>query len=261
VLKEANVNEIWTNLSNKFWRIKVGTVASLSSFTAAPDDVLQSEIAGHLGEIFFSNKGELVYKWVHYLPIYEKLFSPFLGTSVKLLEIGVFKGGSLKMWREFFGQKASIFGIDIDPKCEAYDGKYGQVRIGSQTDPEFLNRVVGEMGGVDIVLDDGSHVANHQKASFNVLFPLLSEGGLYLIEDLHTAYWPRYGGGLKRNGTAIEFLKAKVDKIHEHYYHPGLNRPETMPDIESIQFFDSIAAIVKRNQFPRHHVQVPTAKD
>ncbi len=254
------MNKIWTELSNKFWRLKGGKIANFPSFAAAADDVLQSEFAGRLGEIFLSNKGELVHKWVHYLPIYEKLFSPFIGTAVRILEIGVSKGGSLKLWREFFGQKASIFGIDIDPKCEAYDGKYGQVRIGSQTDPEFLKRVVSEIGGVDIVLDDGSHVASHQKLSFNVLFPLLSEGGLYLIEDLHTAYWPRFGGGLKRNGTAIEFLKAKVDEIHEHYYRPHLNRPETMPDIESIQFFDSMAAIVKRKQLPRHHVQVPTPK-
>ena len=255
------MNELWTRIYNRFWFVKARNVTSFSSFKAAPGDVLQSEVSGRLGKIFLSNKDEVVFKWVHYIPIYEKLFSPFVGTSVKILEIGVFKGGSLKLWREFFGKKACIFGIDIDPKCEAYNGKYGQVRIGSQTDHEFLNTVISEMNGVDIILDDGSHLASHQKVSFNVLFPLLSEGGLYLIEDLHTAYWPQYGGGLKRNDSTIEFLKAKIDKIHEHYYRPGLNRPETMPDIESIQFFDSIAAIVKRNQFPRHHVQVPTPKD
>ncbi len=254
------MNEIWTKLSNRFWRLKGRKAASFSSFAAAAGDVPQLEFTGRLGEIFLSNKGDLIHKWVHYLPIYEKLFFPFVGTAVRFLEIGVLKGGSLKMWREYFGQKASIFGIDIDPCCEAYDGKYGHVRIGSQTDPEFLRRVVSEIGGIDIVLDDGSHVASHQKLSFNILFPLLSEGGLYLIEDLHTAYWPGYGGGLKRNGTAIEFLKGKVDEIHEHYYRPSLNHPETMPYIESIQFFDSIAAIVKRKQLPRHHVQVPARR-
>ncbi len=114
------------------------------------------------------------------------------------------------------------------------------------------------MGGLDIVLDDGSHVASHQRTSFSTLFPLLSEGGLYIIEDMHKAYWPSFEGGLKRRGTAIEFLKDKIDHMHRHYRTRGLNTEATMPDIESIQFFDSIAVVRKRKQLPRYHVKVPS---
>lgn len=256
------MKELCTKLQNRLWIFKSERIVErMSAFAATADDIPESEKSGRLGKIFFSNKEDIVHKWIHYLPVYERLFSPFIGTAVRFLEIGVFKGGSLKMWREFFGQRAIIVGIDIDPKCKAYDGKYGQVRIGSQADPEFLRRVVTEMAGVDIILDDGSHIGSHQRATFNVLFSLLSQGGLYVIEDLHTAYWPRFGGGLKRSGTAIEFLKDKVDEIHKHYYRRDHNCPEMMPDIESIQFFDSIASIVKRKQLPRHHVMVPTSKD
>jgi hypothetical protein len=161
------------------------------------------------------------------------------------------------MWRTFFGKDAVIYGIDINKECVVHDGHYANVKIGSG-DPSFLKRVVNEMGGLDVVLDDGSHVASHQRASFNFLFPLLSEGGAYVIEDLHTAYWPRFEGGLRRSGTMIEFLKNKIDEIHKHYYIQGLNTPSSMPDIESIQFFDSIAVIRKGKQLPRHHVMNPS---
>ena len=89
------------------------------------------------------------------------------------------------------------------------------------------------MGGLDVVLDDGSHHASDQRASFNFLFPLLSDGGAYVIADLHTAYWPKSEGGLRRPGTAIEFLKQKIDVMHQHYYRKGLNTSAAMPDIET----------------------------
>jgi hypothetical protein len=178
-----------------------------------------------------------------------------------MLEIGVFKGGSLGLWRKFLGDKAVIFGIDINPECAAYDGDNASVRIGSQDDPQFLFSVVSEMNGLDVVLDDGSHVASHQRASFNVLFPLLSDGGVYIIEDMHTAYWPQFEGGRKRHGTAVEFLKDKIDEIHRHYQKKGLNNVGAMSHIDSIQFFDSIAVIKKRKQLPRYHVMVPSPDD
>jgi hypothetical protein len=158
---------------------------------------------------------------------------------------------------KILGSDAAIFGIDIDPSCAAHDGIFGNVRIGSQDDPKFLQNVVAEMGGVDIVLDDGSHIGRHQRAAFDVLFPLLNEGGLYIIEDMHTAYWSRFEGGLKRKGTAIEFLKDKIDNMHRHYFKDGLNNQPTT-EIDSIQFFDSIAVLNKRKQYQRFVVKIPS---
>src|ERR1035441_4302581 len=164
-----------------------------------------------MSRLFFSHEGRPVGKWVHYLPIYDRHFSVFRGTPVKLLEIGVLDGGSLQLWRKFFGADATIFGIDIDQRTKAFDDSDGRVRIGSQADTKFLRSVIDEMGGIDIVIDDGSHVASHQRTSFKFLYPLLNVGGVYLVEDLHTSYWRGYfEGGIRRKGTFIEEMKSLI---------------------------------------------------
>jgi len=217
----------------------------------------RTQFEGRCADLFFENKGRIIHKWPHYFQVYDEVMAPYIGTEVRMLEIGVFRGGSLELWRRLLGEKAIIFGIDIDPQCRQYDDSNASVRIGSQDDPVFLKETVSEMGGLDIVLDDGSHVAKHQRASYETLFPLLSDGGIYIIEDMHTAYWPAFDGGLRRKGTAIEFLKQKVDQMHRHYYEKDSNSTEAIPPIESIQFFDSIAVVKKRRQLPRYHVKVP----
>lgn len=204
-----------------------------------------------LERMFYGNTGRLVHKWQHYLPIYERYFASHRGTPFKMLEIGVFKGGSLELWRKYFGPEATLFGIDINPAAAGYVDAPNEVRIGSQDDPDFLRKVVAEMGGVDVVLDDGSHVARHQRASFDALFPLLSEGGIYMIEDTHTAYWRDFEGGYRRRGTAIEDAKGLVDDIHG-WYHGRQGRT----DIGAISFHDSIIVIEKAKQQRPGHIKV-----
>jgi len=244
-------------LQNAFWSRRTGSSPSFESFYKSAEDIDASAYQGDVARIFFANKGPLVHKWLHYLEIYERTFARFRGKPFRFLEIGVSKGGSLQMWRSFFGDQATIFGIDINPDCAAINGQHGQVRIGSQDDPAFLASVIAEMGGVDIILDDGSHVARHQRVSFDILFPLLSDDGLYVIEDMHTAYWGHFEGGLRRPGTAIEMLKGKVDEMHRQYFERGRNDFAKMLAIESIQFFDSIAVVHKRAQDERRVVMVP----
>jgi hypothetical protein len=251
------MSSITKKVSNKVWGLISAKPPPFDEFTLKLEDIDQQKYSGRCADIFFANEREAVHKWTHYLPIYDRILGKYAGSPVRFLEIGVFRGGSMNMWREFFGAQATIFGVDVNPACAAFDGISGQVRIGSQDDPAFLRRVVEEMGGVDVVLDDGSHLASHQRASFDVLFPLVSDGGLYLIEDLHTAYWPTHEGGLKRRGTGIEFLKDKVDAMHRHYFMRGVNRADKIVPIESIQFFDSIAVVEKQVQQPRGNVVVP----
>ncbi|MBK1643678.1 hypothetical protein CKO25_03180 [Thiocapsa imhoffii] len=148
-------------------------------------------------DYFTSNSKTVVHKWHHYIPLYHRYFSPYRGLKIRFLEIGVSQGGSLQMWRNYFGDDAIIFGIDINPECMAFNGQAGQVRIGSQVDEHFLESVVAEMGGLDIVLDDGSHQMKHIPVTLNYLFPHLNYGGIYMIEDLHTAYWRKLGGGYR----------------------------------------------------------------
>jgi hypothetical protein len=197
-----------------------------------------------LHRLFYGNQGPIVNKWKHYLSIYEKYFAPFRNKPGRFLEIGVFKGGSMRLWRQYFGPEAIIFGIDIDPECAVFNGQHAQVRIGSQDDPVFLDRIVSEMGGLDIVVDDGSHVSPHQIASFKFLFPRLSQGGIYICEDLHSNYWRGWHqGGYRRSSTFVEACKRLVDDIHSDFHSHGSSPIST--EIVAIHFYNSMVVIEK----------------
>ena len=251
------MSDVLTELNNRIWRLKGYKIPDPSKLYLRADSVNPSDYPGRCAEAFFTNEHQTATKWLHYLAIYDRIFGKYVDQPIRFLEIGVCWGGSMNLWRKFFGEQATIFGVDIDPKCSEYNGISGQVRIGSQDDPAFLRSVVEEMGGVDVILDDGSHIGRHQRASFEALFPLLADGGLYVIEDLHSAYWADYEGGTGRPGTAIEYLKDKIDAMHRHYYSLADNTADRIPEIESIQFFDSIAVVEKRRQQPRASVMVP----
>ncbi|MCA0870196.1 class I SAM-dependent methyltransferase [Seohaeicola saemankumensis] len=201
---------------------------------------------GELLDLFAGNKGVVVHKWHHYIPIYERYFAQFRDRPVRFLEIGVNKGGSLQMWRRYFGEAATLYGIDINPECAQFDGQAGQVRIGSQADPEFLNGVVDEMGGIDLVLDDGSHRMPHVRASFEVLYPRLETGGVYMIEDLHTAYYPKFGGGYRSRDNFFVFARELVDDMHQWYHNKGLRHEAYGGHVSGLHIHDSIAVIDKQ---------------
>ena len=195
-------------------------------------------------------------KWWHYFETYDRELGLLAAQSrqgdlpapLRILEIGVQRGGSLGLWREYFGHTAQIWGIDIDPGCSSFSDGNTQVRIGSQSDALFLREVVEEMGGVDVVIDDGSHMSNHIVTSLAVLFPLLSSSGVYLVEDLHAAYWPDWNGGLRRRGSAVEELKLLVDGLHQPYFGqqsaPG-PLAHLVGQVRSITFSDSMAVLRK----------------
>jgi hypothetical protein len=196
---------------------------------------------------FYSHGKRPAHKWAHYLDLYDRYLDRYRGSAVKMIEIGVFDGGSLEMWRRYFGPQASIVGIDINPRCADCVDPPNVVRIGSQADRAFLEGVVAEFGAPELILDDGSHIAKHQRASFEILFPLLQDGGLYIIEDTHTSYWNEWDGGYRRAGTAIEMAKSLVDDLHAWCHHKGSTR-KANEDAESVHFHDSMVVIEKRRR-------------
>ena len=219
-------------------------------------DGLRPEDSGSdIENLFWDHDGPVIHKWLHYLPIYEANFAPFRDQPIRMLEIGVSKGGSLSLWRKYFGPQATIFGIDIDPDCAAFDGLDGAVRIGSQTDRAFLEGVLGEMGGLDIVLDDGSHHSQHIRESLHILFPHLSVGGVYMIEDLHAAYWPSHGGGLRRKSSFMRDVADIIDDMH-HWYHNGARRNEDVSkNVGAVHVYDSIVVLDKVENVRPSHVR------
>ncbi len=201
-----------------------------------------------------------VHKWYHYFDIYTRHFEPYRPKPIKMLEIGVFRGGSLRMWKKFFHADSVIVGIDIDKNCQQHEIADQQVyvRIGSQADPDFLAAVNQEFGPFDIILDDGSHKTHHQLASFNSLFrDALKDGGCYMVEDMHTNYWTSH---VDTPESFIEVSKRMVDMLHEPY----LGRKEVnfrhkhadavaelalsylAANLSGIAFYDSIIAFDKR---------------
>ena len=165
----------------------------------------KSETNSQLYQLFLDPtcRTRQVHKWHHYFEIYEKHFEKFRGRSVRMLEIGVYKGGSLEMWRKYLGPKAQITGLDIDPTCEAYVTNGTQVYIGDQADPAFLRRILAEVGAPDLVLDDGGHTANQQIVSFETIYPTMPVDGIYMVEDIHTAFW---GGDFADRSDGQSFL-------------------------------------------------------
>lgn len=204
-----------------------------------------ADLSNPLEAYFWSHEGTVVHKWHHYFKIYDRYFSSFRGKPVKMLEIGVSKGGSLDMWRSYLGDEATIFGIDIDAKCAAYDGKSAQVRIGSQADPAFLKDVVDEMGGIDLVLDDGSHDSHHIRASLAALYPRLTNGGVYMIEDLHAAYWPNFSGGYNAPTSFMNDVKQMIDDMHHWYHGHGEKLGPTDGALAGLHVYDSIVVLEK----------------
>lgn len=194
---------------------------------------------------FLNNAGKIAHKWLHYFPIYERFFSPYRNKSIFMLEIGVNKGGSLQLWKKYFGPLATIVGIDIKEECRQHEDLNCLVRIGSQSDPAFLKEIIREFGTPDIVLDDGSHVMSDVCSSFKFLYPLLNNNGIYMVEDMHTCYRSNYEGGLKRQGTFIELSKDLIDELNGYHIPEKNMTTDFTTSTFSISFFDSIIVFEK----------------
>ena len=127
------------------------------------------------------------------------------------LELG---GESLRMWRSYF-PRATVYGLDISPKRLPAEPRI-VVRQGDQSDQGFLAELAASYGPFDLVVDDGCHLGRHQRASFFALFPAVRPGGLYVIEDLLTAYWEDWGGGPPGTpGTGVELVK-ESPRLRQH---------------------------------------------
>ncbi len=206
---------------------------------------------------YFSSKrsGRVLDKWIHYLPIYSRHFAPFRGRPLRMLEIGVYRGGSLDMWNWYFGRDAVIVGVDIDEGARTASDPRNPIEIGDQSDPEFLAAVERKHGPFDIVLDDGGHEMRQQIVTIETLFPKLVDGGVFLVEDTHTSYWDRWGGGRGRDGTFVEWSKNRIDDVNG-YHQPGAVDRLWTDHVDGVHFYDSVVVIDKKARFAPFAEQV-----
>ncbi len=201
-------------------------------------------------EIYFrNNDSKLIHKWNHYFDVYDRYFSQFRGREVVILEIGVWHGGSLQMWKHYFGDKAKIYGVDVNPRCKELEEENVNILIGSQTDKIFLKEVKEKIPPVDILIDDGGHTMSQQIVTFEELFGHVKDGGVYLCEDLHTSYWLRWGGGHKRRGTFIEYSKNFIDYLNAYHSRQSSLKPDYFTkNVKGIHYYDSMIVIEKQQR-------------
>jgi len=195
---------------------------------------------------FYNNHDKQIDKWAHYFNIYNQYFSKYRNKEIVILEIGVFQGGSLQMWKNYFGTKAKIYGMDINPNCKEFEEENIEILIGSQSDRNFLRRVKDQIPKIDILIDDGRHSMRQQIITFEELFGHIKDDGIYFCEDTHTSYQIMYGGGYLRKGTFIEYSKKLIDLLNANFSEQSSLKVNSFTQsVNSIHFYDSIVIIEK----------------
>jgi len=176
-------------------------------------------------------------KYNTYFDVYDDLFSRYRDKKITFVEIGILGGGSLFMWRDFFGPKARIIGIDLNPNAKKWEEEGFEVFIGSQSDENFWAEFVDKIGEIDIVLDDGGHTFEQQIITTESLLENIKDGGVLVVEDTHTSYMKGFGN---KTFSFVEYVKRLIDRINYRFGDFNQNRAEFR--IWSIQTFESIVA-------------------
>lgn len=230
------------------------------------------EAANHLSQtlkqLYALHTGKVSDKWSSYLDAYENILSKYRHKPINLLEVGVQNGGSLEIWAKYFPYAKNIVGCDINPKCAEleYDDPRICVVVGDANSDEAEKIISQRTPIFDIIIDDGSHRSSDIIKTFARYFPYLTEGGIYIAEDLHCSYWQDWEGGLFAPHSSISFFKNLVDIIN--YEHWGIEQPrkailkecsypiaeDVLQSIYSVCFLNSLCFIRKQNS-SRNHLQ------
>ena len=198
-----------------------------------------------LYDLFYSSKKRSI-KWKKYFSVYEKLFRTYKDKKITFVEIGVLDGGSLEIWKNYFGDQARIIGIDNNPECKKFENENYEIFIGSQSDPLFWKKFYEKIGNVDIILDDGGHTNDQQIITLIESVKYINNGGLHIVEDVHSSYQKHYGNPYKY--SFINFAKKTIDDINSTF--PNIKKFDYSLNkfISSIEFFESIVVFkINRN--------------
>ncbi len=218
-------------------------------------------------EIHKAKTGKVSDKWESYLRHYDNLFAMYRDQNISLLEIGIQNGGSLDTYYEYFKNAKILIGCDINVNCSKlnYEDDKVKVVVGDANSDATFREIANLQKVFDIVIDDGSHVSMDIINSFIRYFPLVSPGGVYVIEDTHTLYSPNFGGGLLNEFSAYNFFKKLIDIVNFQWWRDHFKMedylstfflrgiPEFIQQgwIESIEFKNSVIT-VKKSMQPGH---------
>lgn len=200
---------------------RAGFGRSIAPTDAARDcepNRLESYFDGHI-------EGPGIFKWRHYFEVYERHLAKFVGRDVRVAEIGVFGGGSLAMWRDYFGEHSHVYGIDREPGCRIHAGPGIDVIVGDQASATFWQRFRAEVPCLDVVIDDGGHEPHQQIATLEGALAHIQPGGVYICEDVLGAFQPfhSYIDGLSRR---LHNVDGDALGVHQHiksiHTYPGI---------------------------------------
>jgi hypothetical protein len=180
-------------------------------------------------------EGPGIWKWRHYFEAYHRHLAKFVGQEVRVVEIGVYSGGSLDMWRSYFGSDSCIYGVDIEEACKAYERDGVTIFVGDQGDYEFWRAFCRDVPPVDVVIDDGGHEPQQQIVTLESLLPHMRPGGVYLCEDIHGVEneFAAYASALVANLNAWQTggkptgFQSLVHSIHHYPFLTVIEKPAT----------------------------------
>jgi len=197
-----------------------------------PGEAISAE-RGRLERYFDAHTtGPGIWKWRHYFDIYERHLSKFVGQEVHVVEVGIYSGGSLPMWREYLGSGSRIYGVDIEPACRTYADEGIEVFIGDQADDAFWARFREAVPHVDVVIDDGGHELHQQIATLECLLPHIRFGGVYICEDINHVLNPFHsyidglGRPLNRTRLGATALHQHVASVHRYPQVAVIEKPD-----------------------------------
>jgi hypothetical protein len=192
-----------------------------------------------------------------YFQVYDDMLSKYRGRDIVFVEIGVLNGGSLFMWREFFGPKARIIGIDFNPAATKWAADGFEIHIGNQADPEFWRDFFSKVGKVDVVLDDGGHTNEQQIATTVCTIPNIRDGGLLMVEDVHASYMRQFSNPSKY--SYVNYAKFVVDAINSRFPKVRASTNPLRQLVYAVSFFESIVCFHIDRE--RCFVSVPTSNN
>jgi 23S rRNA U2552 (ribose-2'-O)-methylase RlmE/FtsJ len=214
--------------------------------TAGAPVAPQPERENPLAAYFASHtEGHGIWKWQHYFDVYHRHLAKFIGCDAHVVEIGVYSGGSLDMWRQYFGPRCRITGVDIQEACRAYAGEGISIVIGDQGNRSFWSDFRRTTPPPDVVIDDGGHTPEQQRVTLEETLPYLRPGGVYICEDIHGA-----------GNEFSAYVHALADGLNE--FNPAPRRPADggaavtagvlQQAIRSIHFYPFVIAIEKADE-------------
>ncbi len=175
-----------------------------------------------------------------YFLTYENLLSHYKNKQIIFVEVGIHNGGSLFMWKKFFGDNSRIIGIDLNPKAKELENYGFEIFIGNQSDSTFWKEFYKSVGNIDVLLDDGGHTYEQQIITVYNSVDFINDGGMIIVEDTHTSYFKNFGYPSKYTFTKWAYKIA--DNINARSKKVNLRNPLFMDKVFSIEFFESIVS-------------------